>query len=221
MQIKSTIRLGLIALLAAAFTGCKTAEYKNLNEMNQAWITADTNGPKEYKAVGDTKIDGIAGPFVKQAVQLRLDVAKAAASSKASPLVELMGGVGTSDFKKQYANLKPADQELINKYMKTKGAADQGSMKTLLAQVTDLATAGAKTAAELQSAAKGDATGAGGLLNSAVKAASGPGADAAKQVNAAIEFCPVAEAVIKEYDEAWDAVEAASKENSAKAAAGK
>ena len=218
MQIKSTIRLGLIALLAAAFTGCKTAEYANLNEMNQAWITANNNGPKEYTPVNDTKIDGIAGPFVKQAVQLRLDVAKAAASSKASPLVELMGGVGTSDFKKQYANLKPADQELINKYMKTKGAADQGSMKTLLAQVTDLATAGANIAVELQSAAKGDA---GGLLNSAVKAASGPGADAAKQVNAAIEFCPVAKAVIKEYDEAWDAVEAASKENSAKAAAGK
>ena len=83
MQIKSTIRLGLIALLAAAFTGCKTAEYANLNEMQTAWIAADANGPKEYKPVGDTKIDGIAGPFVKQAIQLRLDVAKAAASSKA------------------------------------------------------------------------------------------------------------------------------------------
>ena len=221
MQIKSTIRLGLIALLAAAFTGCKTAEYKNLNEMNQAWITADTNGPKEYKAVGDTKIDGIAGPFVKQAVQLRLDVAKADASQSASPLVKLLGDANTSDFQQAYDKLSPENKLLIDEYMKSKGAADQGAMNTLLSQVTDLATAGAKTALELQSAAKGDASGAGGLANSAFKAASGPGADAVKQVNAAIEFCPVAKAMIKQYNQTWDAALKASKNNMAKAAAGK
>ena len=221
MQIKSTIRLGLIALLAAAFTGCKTAEYKNLNEMNQAWITADTNGPKEYKTVGDTKIDGIAGPFVKQAVQLRLDVAKADASQSASPLVTLLGDANTSDFQQAYDKLSPENKLLIDEYMKSKGAADQGAMNTLLAQVTDLATAGAKTALELQSAAKGDASGAGGLANSAFKAASGPGADAVKQVDAAIGFCPVAKAMIKQYNQTWDAALKASKNNTAKAAAGK
>jgi hypothetical protein len=218
MQIKSIIRLGLIALLAAAFTGCKTAEYKNLNEMNQAWITADTNGPKEYKAVGDTKIDGIAGPFVKQAVQLRLDVAKADASQSASPLVKLLGDANTSDFQQAYDKLSPENKLLIDEYMKSKGAADQGAMNTLLAQVTDLATAGVKTAADLQSAAKGNA---GGAVDTLFKAASGPGADAVKQVNAAVKFCPVAEAMIKQYNQTWDAALKASKNNMAKAAAGK
>ena len=102
--------------------------------------------------------------------------------------------------------------------MKSKGAADQGAMNTLLAQVTDLATAGVKTANDLQSAAKGNA---GGGVDTLVKAASGPGAAAVKQVNAAVEFCPVAKAMIKQYNQTWDAALKASKNNTAKAAAGK
>ena len=219
MKSNTYIGLTLLAFVLNGFVGCKS--YETLEAATKDWEKVDAVPIVAYKPVGDTKIDGLASPFVQQAIQLRKEVDLAYQDVRASPSQKNLGTVAPENYQNAFNALPVAEQNKINDYLKSKADADATRLQTLLKQVTDLATAGLKLTLEIKDAAGGGAGGATDLANTMFKTASGPGAAAAKQVNQAIEFCPVAEGMISNYEKSWTQVRAAVKRNTDKALSGK
>ena len=185
-----------LVLFASILQGC--ASPKNIDEAVATYEKLES-GIKQYEPVGDAKIDGLARPFVTGALQTKADVDKEAAAISANPISKLLGTVTPDKVNEAFAALPAADRAAVEKAAAASKEADGQRLDNLVKQLVDLGQAGAKLAIEINDVAKGGSAGAAGMGASIFNGASGPGGKAISQVNRSIEFCPAAEAMIRNY----------------------
>ena len=212
--MKYSLLFSGLVLFASVLQGC--ASPKNIDEA-VATYTKLESGIKQYEPVGDAKIDGLARPFVTGALQTKADVDKEAAAISANPISKLLGTVAPDKVSEAFAALPAADRAAVEKAAAASKEADGQRLDNLVKQLVDLGKAGGQLAIEINDVAKGGSAGAAGMAGSIFNAANGPGGKAISQVKSSVEFCPAAEAMIRNYRSVSEAVAKSIAANAQKA----
>jgi hypothetical protein len=204
----------LLAMAVPTLAGCKYSP-ENIREAFKDYSQLKQDGGvPDYKPTGDATIDGILSVPVKQAHQYQLEFDRWASAADASPIVAKFGGKSPEDIEKDLDAMSPADRKTVEEAVAAAKAQEQGQLKTLLTQATEVAKGLSVAVAKVQ---KGDA---GGMLQSGA-ALAGPGKDAIAQANQAIKFCDMAVAMIDFYKKEADELDKVIKRNSQRQATGR